>query len=96
MKDIHTNTNKFLMVKSDGDDTLENMRIASLEKDSENVDDDDAVQVMRINEHGEAVEIMPGEDDDDGDDSLILVPEKTTGSGITLVELKDAEGSING
>ena len=94
---MEPNPHKHLITKSDGDDTLENMRIASLEKDSENVDDDDAVQVMRINEHGEAVEIMPGEEDDDADDdSLILVQEKPGGSGITLLELKDAEGSING
>ena len=98
MKDIQTNTNKFLMVKSDGDDTLENMRIASLEKDSEILDDDEAIQVMRINERGEAVEIIPGvdDDDDDRDESLIMLPEKIIGNGITKRELKDTEGSTNG
>ena len=97
MKDIHTNTNKFLMVKSDGDDTLENMRIASLEKDSEIIDDDEAIQVMRINENGEAVEIFIGDDDDDDEDgSLIMQPEKIIGDGITIKELKDSESNSNG
>ena len=96
MKDIHTNTNKFLMVKSDGDDTLENMRIASLEKDSDMIDDDEAIQVMRINENGEAVEIVIGDDDDDDDGSLIMQPEKIIGDGITIKELKDSESNSNG
>ena len=97
MKDLNTNTNKFLMVKSDGDDTLENMRIASLEKDSEIIDDDEAIQVMRINENGEAVEIfLRDEDDADEDESLIMQPEKIIGDGITIQELKDSESNSNG
>jgi hypothetical protein len=96
MKDIHTNTNKkLLMVKSEGDDTLENMRIASLENDSEIIDDDgEAIQVMRINENGEAIEIFLGDDDDNG--SLIMQPEKIIGDGITIKELKDSESNSNG
>ena len=33
------------------------MRIVSLEKDPEIVNDDEAIQVMRINENGDAVEV---------------------------------------
>ena len=95
MKDIHTNTNKFLMVKSDGDDTLENMRIVSLEKDSDIMDDEDAIQVMRINEHGEAVEVILGDDDDD-DGSLIMLPEKVMGDVVTIKDVKDSESNSNG
>ena len=85
------------MTKSDGDDTLENMRIASLEKDSEIIDDDEAIQVMRINENGEAVEIfLRDEDDADEDESLIMQPEKIIGDGITIKELKDSESNSNG
>ena len=94
MKDLKTNTKKHLMVKSDGDDTLENMRIASLEKDSEIVDDDDAIQVMRINEHGEAIEIVLGEDDDD--ESLILQTEKLPEDGVVIKELKDLKSNSDG
>ena len=97
MKDIHTNTNKFLMVKSDGDDTLENMRITSLEKDSDIIDDDEAIQVLRINEHGEAVEVVLGDDDfDDQDGSLILQPEKVVGEGISIDKLRSSETNGNG
>ena len=86
------------MVKSDGDDTLENMRIASLEKDTEIVDDDETIQVMRINEHGEAVEVIPGDVDDDDDDhneSLVLLPEQIIQDGFTICKLKDTEQNAN-
>ena len=91
------NSRNYLMVKSDGDDTLENMRITSLEKDSDIVDDDDAIQVLRINEHGEAVEVVLGDDDfEDEDGSLILQPEKIVGEGISIDKLRDAEKNGNG
>ena len=91
------NSRNYLMVKSDGDDTLENMRITSLEKDSDIIDDDDAIQVLRINEHGEAVEVVLGDDDfEDEDGSLILQPEKIVGDGISIDKLRDAEKNGNG
>ena len=91
------NSRNYLMVKSDGDDTLENMRITSLEKDSDIVDDDDAIQVLRINEHGEAVEVVLGDDDfEDEDGSLILQPEKIVGEGISIDKLRDSEKNGNG
>ena len=85
------------MVKSDGDDTLENMRIVSLEKDTEIFDDDDeTIQVMRINEHGEAVEVIPGDDDDDdNNESLVLLPEQIIQDGVTICKLKDTEQNAN-
>ena len=89
--------NKHLMVKSEGDDTLENMRITSLEKDSDIIDDDEAIQVLRINEHGEAVEVVLGDDDfDDEDGSLILQPEKVVGEGISIDKLRISEKNGNG
>ena len=85
------------MVKSEGDDTLENMRITSLEKDFDIVDDDEAIQVLRINEHGEAVEVVLGDDDfDDQDGSLILQPEKVVGEGISIDKLRNSETNGNG
>ena len=91
------NSRNYLMVKSDGDDTLENMRITSLEKDSDIIDDDDAIQVLRINEHGEAVEVVLGDDDfEDEDGSLILQPEKIVGDGISIDKLRDSEKNGNG
>ena len=39
------------------------MRIVSLEKDPEIVNDDEAIQVMRINENGDAVEVALEDDD---------------------------------
>ena len=91
------NANKHLMVKSEGDDTLENMRITSLEKDSDIIDDDEAIQVLRINEHGEAVEVVLGDDDfEDEDGSLILQPEKIVGEGISIDKLRDSEKNGNG
>ena len=91
------NSRNYLMVKSDGDDTLENMRITSLEKDSDIIDDDDAIQVLRINEHGEAVEVVLGDDDfEDEDGSLILQPEKIVGEGISIDKLRDSEKNGNG
>ena len=87
------------MVKSDGDDTLENMRIVSLEKDTEIFDDDDeTIQVMRINEHGEAVEVIPGDvdvDDDEHNESLVLLPEQIIQDGVTICKLKDTEENAN-
>ena len=85
-----------LRVKSDGDDTLASMRITSLEKDSV-IDDDDAIQVLRINEHGEAVEVVLGDDDfDDQDGSLILQPERIEGEAISIDKMKQSEKNGNG
>ena len=96
-KILPMNSRNYLMVKSDGDDTLENMRITSLEKDSDIIDDDDAIQVLRINEHGEAVEVVLGDDDfEDEDGSLILQPEKIVGEGISIDKLRDSEKNGNG
>ena len=86
-----------LRVKSDGDDTLASMRITSLEKDSDVIDDDDAIQVLRINEHGEAVEVVLGDDDfDEQDGSLILQPEKIEGEAISIDNMKQLEKNGNG
>ena len=50
------------------------MRIVSLEKDPEIVNDDEAIQVMRINENGDAVEVALEDDEQDG--SLIMLSEE--------------------
>ena len=86
-----------MIVKSAGDDTLENMRIVSLEKDSEIVDDDEAVQVMRINENGDAVEVALGEDDDDEQDgSLIMLSEEIDWDEVIEKGLRNSKNNSNG
>ena len=86
-----------MIVKSAGDDTLENMRIVSLEKDPEIVDDDEAVQVMRINENGDAVEVTLGEDDDDEQDgSLIMLSEEIDWDEVIEKGLRNSKNNSNG
>ena len=86
-----------MIVKSAGDDTLENMRIVSLEKDSEIVDDDEAVQVMRINENGDAIEVALGEDDDDEQDgSLIMLSEEIDWDEVIEKGLRNSKNNSNG
>ena len=86
-----------MIVKSAGDDTLENMRIVSLEKDSEIVDDDEAVQVMRINENGDAVEVALREDDDDEQDgSLIMLSEEINWDEVLEKGLRNSKNNSNG
>ena len=86
-----------MIVKSAGDDTLENMRIVSLEKDSEIVDDDEAIQVMRINENGDAVEVALGEDDDDEQDgSLIMLSEEIDWDEVIEKGLRNSKNNSNG
>ena len=86
-----------MIVKSAGDDTLENMRIVSLEKDSEIVDDDEAVQVMRIDENGDAVEVTLGEDDDDEQDgSLIMLSEEIDWDEVIEKGLRNSKNNSNG
>ena len=86
-----------MIVKSAGDDTLENMRIVSLEKDPEIVDDDEAVQVMRINENGDAVEVALGEDDDDEQDgSLIMLSEEIDWDEVIEKGLRNSKNNSNG
>ena len=86
-----------MIVKSAGDDTIENMRIVSLEKDSEIVDDDEAVQVMRINENGDAVEVALGEDDDDEQDgSLIMLSEEIDWDEVIEKGLRNSKNNSNG
>ena len=86
-----------MIVKSAGDDTLENMRIVSLEKDPEIVNDDEAVQVMRINENGDAVEVALGEDDDDEQDgSLIMLSEEIDWDEVIEKGLRNSKNNSNG
>lgn len=86
-----------MIVKSAGDDTLENMRVVNLEKDSEIVDDDEAVQVMRINENGDAVEVALGEDDDDEQDgSLIMLSEEIDWDEVIEKGLRNSKNNSNG
>ena len=73
------------------------MRIVSLEKDSEIVDDDEAVQVMRINENGDAVEVALGEDDDDEQDgSLIMLSEEIDWDEVIEKGLRNSKNNSNG
>ena len=85
-----------MIVKSAGDDTLENMRIVSLEKDSEIVDDDEAVQVMRINENGDAVEVALEDDDDEQDGSLIMLSEEIDWDEVIEKGLRNSKNNSNG
>ena len=73
------------------------MRIVSLEKDSEIGDDDEAVQVMRINENGDAVEVALGEDDDDEQDgSLIMLSEEIDWDEVIEKGLRNSKNNSNG
>ena len=72
------------------------MRIVSLEKDPENVYDDEAIQVMRINEHGDAVEVALGEDDDEQDGSLIMLSEEIDWDEVIEKGLRNSKNNSNG
>ena len=74
------------------------MRIVSLEKDSEIVDDDEVVQVMRINENGDAVEVALGEEDDDDeqDGSLIMLSEEINWDEVLEKGLRNSKNNSNG
>ena len=72
------------------------MRIVSLEKDPENVYDDEAIQVMRINENGEAVEVALGEDDDEQDGSLIMLSEEINWDEVLEKGLRNSKNNSNG
>ena len=85
-----------MIVKSAGDDTLENMRIVSLEKDAEVVNDDEAIQVMRINENGDAVEVALEDDDDEQDGSLIMLSEEIDWDEVIEKGLRNSKNNSNG
>ena len=85
-----------MIVKSAGDDTLENMRIVSLEKDPEVVNDDEAIQVMRINENGDAVEVALEDDDDEQDGSLIMLSEEIDWDEVIEKGLRNSKNNSNG
>ena len=85
-----------MIVKSAGDDTLENMRIVSLEKDLEIVNDDEAIQVMRINENGDAVEVALEDDDDEQDGSLIMLSEEINWDEVLEKGLRNSKNNSNG
>ena len=72
------------------------MRIVSLEKDPENVYDDETIQVMRINENGEAVEVALGEDDDEQDGSLIMLSEEINWDEVLEKGLRNSKNNSNG
>ena len=73
------------------------MRIVSLEKDPEIVNDDEAIQVMRINENGDAVEVALGEDDDDEQDgSLIMLSEEIDWDEVIEKGLRNSKNNSNG
>ena len=85
-----------MIVKSAGDDTLENMRIVSLEKDPEIVNDDEAIQVMRINENGDAVEVALEDNDDEQDGSLIMLSEEIDWDEVIEKGLRNSKNNSNG
>ena len=85
-----------MIVKSAGDDTLENMRIVSLEKDPEVVNDDEAIQVMQINENGDAVEVALEDDDDEQDGSLIMLSEEIDWDEVIEKGLRNSKNNSNG
>ena len=73
------------------------MRIVSLEKDLEIVNDDEAIQVMRINENGDAVEVALREDDDDEQDgSLIMLSEEIDWDEVIEKGLRNSKNNSNG
>ena len=71
------------------------MRIVSLEKDPEIVNDDEAIQVMRINENGDAVEVTL-EDDDDQNGSLIMLSEEIDWDEVIEKGLRNSKNTSNG
>ena len=71
------------------------MRIVSLEKDPEIVNDDEAIQVMRINENGDAVEVAL-EDDDEQDGSLIMLSEEIDWDEVIEKGLRNSKNNSNG
>ena len=72
------------------------MRIVSLEKDPEVVNDDEAIQVMRINENGDAVEVALEDDDDEQDGSLIMLSEEIDWDEVIEKRLRNSKNNSNG
>ena len=73
------------------------MRIVSLEKDPEIVNDDEAIQVMRINENGDAVEVaLEDDDDDEQDGSLIMLSEEIDWDEVIEKGLRNSKNNSNG
>ena len=72
------------------------MRIVSLEKDPEIVNDDEAIQVMRINENGDAVEVALEDDDDEQDGSLIMLSEEIDWDEVIEKGLRNSKNNSNG
>ena len=72
------------------------MRIVSLEKDPEVVNDDEAIQVMRINENGDAVEVALEDDDDEQDGSLIMLSEEINWDEVLEKGLRNSKNNSNG
>ena len=72
------------------------MRIVSLEKDPEVVNDDEAIQVMRINENGDAVEVALEDDDDEQDGSLIMLSEEIDWDEVIEKGLRNSKNNSNG
>ena len=70
------------------------MRIVSLEKDPEIVNDDEAIQVMRINENGDAVEVALEDDEQDG--SLIMLSEEIDWDEVIEKGLRNSKNNSNG
>ena len=73
------------------------MRFVSLEKDPEIVNDDEAIQVMRINENGDAVEVaLEDDDDDEQDGSLIMLSEEIDWDEVIEKGLRNSKNNSNG
>ena len=72
------------------------MRIVSLEKDPEIANDDEAIQVMRINENGDAVEVALEDDDDEQDGSLIMLSEEIDWDEVIEKGLRNSKNNSNG
>ena len=72
------------------------MRIVSLEKDPEIVNDDEAIQVMRINQNGDAVEVALEDDDDEQDGSLIMLSEEIDWDEVIEKGLRNSKNNSNG
>ena len=72
------------------------MRIVSLEKDPEVVNDDEAIQVMQINENGDAVEVALEDDDDEQDGSLIMLSEEIDWDEVIEKGLRNSKNNSNG
>ena len=72
------------------------MRIVSLEKDPEVVNDDEAIQVMRIKENGDGVERALEDDDDEQDGSLIMLSEEIDWDEVIEKGLRNSKNNSNG